>query len=52
MKAAHAIALADAGWTSIVTQNMEGNGPILASNRRLGFKPTGGLREMIYDFDH
>ena len=50
LKVSHAVALADAGWASIITQNMEGNLPILACNSRLGYKPTGGLRDLVYDF--
>jgi GNAT superfamily N-acetyltransferase len=50
LKAAHALALHDDGWRSIVTQNMEGNDAILASNRRLGFVPTLGKRDLAFDY--
>jgi GNAT superfamily N-acetyltransferase len=49
LKATHALALRNAGWRSITTQNMEGNEPILASNRKLGFQPGGGNLDLIYD---
>jgi GNAT superfamily N-acetyltransferase len=49
MKTAHAIALRDAGWRAIVTQNMEGNDHILAANKRLGFQPSKEMLDVIYD---
>ena len=42
LKAQHALQLAAAGATRIVTQNMVGNEPILAANRRIGFTEIGG----------
>jgi GNAT superfamily N-acetyltransferase len=42
LKAQHALQLAAAGATRIVTQNMVDNEPILAANRRLGFTEIGG----------
>jgi len=50
LKVAQALALRDAGWRSIATQNMEGNDAILASNRRLGFVPGVALRDLTFDF--
>ena len=50
LKAAQAVALKEAGWTSILTQNMEGNAAILASNRTLGFQPVLGKRDLTLDF--
>lgn len=50
LKAAQALAMRDAGWRTVVTQNMQGNDAILASNRRLGFRPSGGRRDLAYDF--
>jgi mycothiol synthase len=49
LKAAHAVALAGAGWRAIRTQNMEGNLPILASNKTLGFRPVRALQDLVYD---
>jgi GNAT superfamily N-acetyltransferase len=49
LKTAHAIALRDAGWRAIVTQNMEGNDHILAANKRLGFQPSKAMLDAIYD---
>jgi GNAT superfamily N-acetyltransferase len=43
LKYEHARLLAAAGWQSLVTQNMVGNAPILAANRRLGFRPQTTL---------
>jgi GNAT superfamily N-acetyltransferase len=40
LKADHAQKLADRGLRTIVTQNMDGNTPILAANARLGFTPA------------
>ncbi len=50
LKANHALSLGAAGWRSLITHNMEGNEPILASNRRLGFEPAGGVLDLLYDF--
>jgi GNAT superfamily N-acetyltransferase len=50
LKAEHAIQLRDAGWRTIVTQNMEGNDHILAANKRLGFQPSKAAVDAIYDF--
>lgn len=50
LKSAQAVALAESGWRSITTQNMEGNDAILAANRRLGFVTTAGTRDLTYDF--
>ncbi|HEX4057238.1 MAG TPA: GNAT family N-acetyltransferase [Galbitalea sp.] len=49
LKTAHAIALRDAGWRAIVTQNMDGNDHILAANKRLGFRPSKALLDVLYD---
>jgi GNAT superfamily N-acetyltransferase len=49
LKTAHAIKLRDAGWRAIITQNMEGNDHILAANKRLGFKPSNAMLDVIYD---
>jgi GNAT superfamily N-acetyltransferase len=49
LKARHAVALRDAGWASIITHNVDGNAPILASNRRLGFHYSGGVLDVLYD---
>jgi len=49
LKATHAVALHRAGWQRIRTQNMEGNLPILASNKRLGFQRARIMRDLIYD---
>lgn len=49
LKTAHAIALRDAGWRAIVTQNMAGNDPILAANKRLGFQPGKAMLDVLYD---
>ena len=49
LKARHGLALRDAGWASIITHNMDGNAPILASNRRLGFEYSGGVLDVLYD---
>jgi GNAT superfamily N-acetyltransferase len=42
MKARHALVMADRGIKRVYTQNMDGNEPILAANRSLGFRPHGG----------
>jgi mycothiol synthase len=49
LKVSHALALAEAGWTSILTQNMDGNAPILASNRTLGFSPVNEIVDVTFD---
>ncbi|MDP9183341.1 MAG: GNAT family N-acetyltransferase [Actinomycetota bacterium] len=46
LKTAHACRVRDAGWNEILTQNMDGNYAILAVNRRLGFRPVGGCRDL------
>jgi GNAT superfamily N-acetyltransferase len=50
LKAAQAFAVRDAGWRTIVTQNMEGNDAILSANDRLGFRRGAGLRDVVHDF--
>jgi GNAT superfamily N-acetyltransferase len=50
LKAAHALALQEAGWQRIRTQNMDGNIPILAANKTLGFARARGLQDLTYDF--
>jgi GNAT superfamily N-acetyltransferase len=50
LKTAHALALHEAGWSRLVTQNMEGNAAILAANRTLGFVRTLGKRDLAYDY--
>jgi hypothetical protein len=50
LKTAQALSLRDAGWTSILTQNMEGNHAILTSNRALGFERVLGKRDLTFDF--
>jgi GNAT superfamily N-acetyltransferase len=50
LKTSHALALHEAGWSTLVTQNMQGNDAILASNRRLGFVPTLGKRDLAFDY--
>jgi GNAT superfamily N-acetyltransferase len=49
LKAAHARQLRDAGWRVVVTHNMENNAPILASNRKLGFRQVRGVLDLLYD---
>jgi predicted GNAT superfamily acetyltransferase len=49
LKAAHAAALRQAGWRKIRTQNMDGNVPILASHKTLGFRRAAGLQELTYN---
>lgn len=46
LKTAHARRVRDAGWNEILTQNMGDNYAILAINRRLGFRPVGGYRDL------
>jgi mycothiol synthase len=50
LKAAQAFEVHDAGWRSIVTQNMAGNDAILAVNERLGFRRGAALRDVVFDF--
>jgi hypothetical protein len=50
LKVSQALALRDAGWTSILTQNMEGNDAILASNRAIGFERVLGKRDLTLDY--
>lgn len=50
LKSRQALAVRDAGWREIVTQNMAGNAPILAANQRMGFVRGVGLRDLSYDF--
>jgi GNAT superfamily N-acetyltransferase len=50
LKASHALALRDAGWSRVVTQNMEGNVAILACNRTLGFVPVLSKRDLAFDY--
>ena len=50
LKTAHALALHEAGWSSLVTQNMEGNAAILAANHTLGFVRTLGKRDLVFDY--
>ena len=49
MKGAHAVAVRDAGWRVITTLNVETNEPILASNRRLGFRRIATLQDVVLD---
>ena len=49
LKATHALALHANGWVSILTQNMERNEAILASNRALGFRRVAGRYDLTYD---
>jgi GNAT superfamily N-acetyltransferase len=49
LKVSQALAVAERGWRTVLTQNMEGNEAILAANRRLGFVPAAGLRDVAYD---
>jgi GNAT superfamily N-acetyltransferase len=51
LKAAHALALRQAGWLAITTQNMDTNAPILAANRTLGFTPRFRIRDLTFDHD-
>jgi GNAT superfamily N-acetyltransferase len=50
LKTAHALALREAGWSTLMTQNMEGNVAILAANRKLGFVPVLGKRDLAFDY--
>jgi GNAT superfamily N-acetyltransferase len=50
LKVSAAFALAERGWRAVVTQNMEGNAPILAANRRMGFRPAGGYVDLVWDY--
>jgi GNAT superfamily N-acetyltransferase len=49
LKSSHALALAQAGWRTIRTQNMDVNVPILASNKTLGFRQVCRLRDLTFD---
>lgn len=44
------MAVLSSGWSTIVTQNMEGNDAILASNLTLRFVPTLGKRDLALDY--
>lgn len=44
------MAVPSAGWSTIVTQNMEGNDAILASKLTLGFVPALGKRDLALDY--
>jgi GNAT superfamily N-acetyltransferase len=50
LKTSQAFSMRDAGWRTIVTQNMEVNDAILAANERLGFRRGAGLRDVVHDF--
>jgi GNAT superfamily N-acetyltransferase len=50
LKLAQARALAASGWKTITTQNMEGNAPILASNKTLGFRAVRSTQDLTYDY--
>jgi GNAT superfamily N-acetyltransferase len=47
LKAAQALDLADRGVQAIYTQNMDGNEPILAANRSLGFRRDVAFVEVL-----
>lgn len=49
LKCHQALLMADEGITSITTQNMEGNAPILAANRTLGFVPDFVYVDVVRD---
>jgi GNAT superfamily N-acetyltransferase len=49
VKAAHALAVRDAGWLFIDTENMDVNAPILASNKTLGFERVSAIQDLVYD---
>ena len=46
LKAEQAQLMQAAGWSEILTQNMDGNKAILAVNAVLGFVPVGGTRDL------
>ena len=46
LKAAHMARLRGAGWRCLTTQNMDQNTAILEVNARLGFRRTGGARDV------
>ena len=50
LKVSQAFALAERGWRTVVTQNMEGNDAILAANRRMSFRPSGGFVDLVWDY--
>jgi GNAT superfamily N-acetyltransferase len=50
LKAAHARVLRDRGFRVLRTQTMEHNAAILRANARLGFRVTGGYRDLVHDF--
>ncbi len=47
LKAEQARRLRDQGYRTVVTHNMDGNEPILAANRRLGFVPRAGWFDYV-----
>lgn len=49
LKCHQALLMADQGLTSLTTQNMEGNAPILAANRTLGFVPDFVYVDVVRD---
>ena len=49
LKCHQALLMADEGITSITTQNMKGNTPILAANRTLGFVPDFVYVDVVRD---
>lgn len=49
LKCRQALVMADHGMTSLTTQNMEGNEPILAANRTLGFVPDFVYVDVVLD---
>ncbi|MCR6033353.1 GNAT family N-acetyltransferase [Nocardioides sp. zg-579] len=50
LKAWHALHMSERGITHVYTQNMEGNEPILAANRRLGFVRAAGHVDVVCSF--
>lgn len=48
LKLEHARRVRDRGWREIVTQNMDHNASILAVNKRMGFRATGGMKDFGY----
>lgn len=49
LKCRQALLMADEGVTRLFTQNMEGNAPILAANRTLGFVPDFVYVDVVRD---
>ena len=47
LTAIHALAMADLGIGRLHTQNMEGNLPIIAANRALGFVRERGYVDVV-----